>query len=59
VRVRWQRAKLRIFPIAALVLALSASPLGADTEPAVTINPVMTKGPVGAPVTIFEFSDYQ
>jgi hypothetical protein len=47
------------WPIAAILVVLWTSSLFGEPEPAVTINPVMTKGPASAPVTIVEFSDYQ
>jgi hypothetical protein len=40
-----------------LVLVSLALPAGAQIE--ITVDPAMAKGPVGAPVTILEFSDYQ
>jgi hypothetical protein len=47
----------RGWPLAALVIMLWAP--GCYSQPGSTINPVMAKGPVAAPVTILEFSDYQ
>jgi hypothetical protein len=41
----------------AVVAASIALPTPAQTQ--LTINPAMSKGPDGAPVTILEFSDYQ
>jgi len=40
-----------------VVAAFLARPSAAPAE--LTINPAMSKGPAGAPVTILEFSDYQ
>jgi protein-disulfide isomerase len=31
----------------------------ADGQVNLTVDPAMTRGPAGAPVTIVEFSDYQ
>ena len=42
-----------------LLLLLAAAACGAQTARELTIDPVMVKGPAGAPVTIIEFSDYQ
>ena len=42
-----------------MILAVWAPGCFAQSAGGVTINPVMTKGPVAAPVTIVEFSDYQ
>ncbi len=49
----------RAVAAAAIVVGLWAPGCLAQTGPAVTVNPVMTKGPAIAPVTIVEFSDYQ
>jgi hypothetical protein len=49
----------RAWVVAAIVIALWAPGCLAEPRPAVTINPVMTRGPAAAPVTIVEFSDYQ
>jgi protein-disulfide isomerase len=44
--------------VALWVVACSAQP--EPTTPAsLTLDPVMSKGPASAPVTIVEFSDYQ
>ena len=43
---------------AALALTLWVSACSAQTA-ALTIDPVMARGPAEAPVTIVEFSDYQ
>jgi hypothetical protein len=42
----------------ALALVLSIVP-STRAEVQVSVEPSMTRGPVGAPVTILEFSDYQ
>jgi hypothetical protein len=42
-----------------LLVAVGARVAVAQTAPDLTIEPAMTKGPATAPVTIFEFSDYQ
>jgi len=44
---------------ASLLLLLASAACGAQTPREITIDPVMTKGPSQAPVTIVEFSDYQ
>jgi hypothetical protein len=43
---------------AALALTLWASACAGQSA-SITIDPVMTRGPEDAPVTIIEFSDYQ
>lgn len=50
----------RSTPVYAL-MALTALVAGgsAAAQVHITIDPVMTKGPAEAPVTIVEFSDYQ
>jgi protein-disulfide isomerase len=53
----------RVYTIA-LVLGLGVIVLGIgcrapDAQDRLTVDAVMTKGPVAAPVTIVEFSDYQ
>jgi hypothetical protein len=48
----------RALTAAAIMVALWAPGCFGQTS-GVTINPVMTKGPATAPVTIVEFSDYQ
>jgi hypothetical protein len=49
--------------LAALIAVIVAGPLAIvaaqDGGPRFTINPVMSRGPATAPVTIIEFSDYQ
>ncbi len=55
----------QILCAAALLIALWPPPAAAQegrppgTAVRFTLDPVMTKGPVTAPVTIVEFSDYQ
>ena len=44
---------------APFLLLLAVAACGAQTPREITIEPVMTKGPSNAPVTIIEFSDYQ
>jgi hypothetical protein len=43
--------------VVALMLALVAAPALAETTP--SFDRTMARGPADAPVTIFEFSDYQ
>jgi hypothetical protein len=43
----------------AVTLCLWVTRGAAQTEPPFTVDPAMAKGPVAAPVTIVEFSDYQ
>jgi hypothetical protein len=47
--------------IAAIALVAAPGTFGQDTAGTgkFTVNPAMSKGPVTAPVTIVEFSDYQ
>ena len=47
--------------VAALLAAalLSSAPVATAQEAKFTVNPTMARGPANAPVTIFEFSDYQ
>ncbi|HEY7037307.1 MAG TPA: thioredoxin domain-containing protein [Methylomirabilota bacterium] len=54
----------RVFPpvvraAAVLFLVAWAAAAQADSPPRFTVDPTMTRGPAGAPVTIFEWSDYQ
>lgn len=44
---------------ASLLLAGWAAAAAADSPPRFTVDPTMTRGPATAPVTIFEWSDYQ
>jgi hypothetical protein len=49
-----------VYPVVALVLVLAAAPfVRAEDDLRLTVDPAMTKGAPGAPVTIVEFSDYQ
>jgi hypothetical protein len=48
---------VRVYTIVAVAILLLTSATAAPIR--ITIEPVMTKGPAGAPVTIIEFSDYQ
>jgi len=52
------RRTRRALGLALVAMALEMSPAAADTDK-FTIDPVMTRGPADAPVTIVEFSDYQ
>ena len=47
---------IRILP--GLVL-FGASAVGAAAQVSLSVSPTMVKGPIDAPVTIVEFSDYQ
>jgi hypothetical protein len=51
------RALIAVLLLLVLVSAAWAQP--APMSPVFTLDPVMTKGAAGAPVTIVEFSDYQ
>lgn len=54
-RSRWS---VRVYTIVlASILAITSAAAAAPIR--VTVEPAMTKGPAGAPVTIIEFSDYQ
>jgi protein-disulfide isomerase len=54
------RLRSAILRVAAGLLLLGwASAAAADSPPRFTADPTMTRGPAGAPVTIFEWSDYQ
>ena len=54
------RLRPRLFRVAAALLLLGwPAAAAADTPPRFTADPAMTRGPAGAPVTIFEWSDYQ
>ena len=58
-------ARVRVYTrraAAGLVLAAwaaCAAPAGAQEMPRFTVDPVMVRGPATAPVTIFEWSDYE
>jgi hypothetical protein len=47
-----------LIAIALMIAPAAVAQDGAATG-ALTLNPVMSKGPAAAPVTIVEFSDYQ
>lgn len=49
----------RTLAAVAVTLCLWVTRGAAQTEPPLTIDPAMTRGPAMAPVTIVEFSDYQ
>ncbi len=51
--------KLALAVVVAITVSLWVSGGFAQTDAAFTVDPAMTKGPAGAPVTIVEFSDYQ
>jgi len=53
---RLRRRSPRVYYVLALLLI--TAPAGAD-DLRLTVDPLMTKGAPGAPVTIVEFSDYQ
>jgi protein-disulfide isomerase len=44
--------------VAIVVLSASGAP-AQDVANTFTLNPIMSRGPATAPVTIVEFSDYQ
>jgi hypothetical protein len=49
---------VRVYTIVLVsILLLTSDGIAAPIR--ITIDPAMTKGPAGAPVTIIEFSDYQ
>ena len=50
---------LRVAAGLLLLLAAGAAPAGAQGAPRFIADPMMTKGPAAAPVTIFEWSDYE
>lgn len=45
--------------VSAVLLLGVASATGTAEDKPFTVNPRMARGPASAPVTIFEFSDYQ
>jgi hypothetical protein len=49
---------VRVYTIV-LVSILVITSAGAGAPIRITVEPTMTRGPAGAPVTIIEFSDYQ
>ena len=50
---------LRVAAGLLLLLAVGAASAGAQDAPRFIADPMMTKGPAAAPVTIFEWSDYE
>jgi len=50
---------LRVAAGLLLLLAAGAAPAGGQDAPRFIADPMMTKGPAAAPVTIFEWSDYE
>lgn len=50
---------VRVYTIAAAVILVLTLAAAAPAQMRVTIEPVLTRGPADAPVTIIEFSDYQ
>ncbi len=58
---RWSLASLlrsRLSSVLPLVLvALAVAPAAAQVD--VSVDPAMTRGPAGAPVTIVEFFDFE
>lgn len=55
-------ARLRVYTLrvaAGLLAAAWAAAATAQEAPRFTVDPAMTRGPVGAKVTIFEWSDYE
>jgi protein-disulfide isomerase len=55
-------ARVRVYTLCAaalLLLVASTRPAIAQDGPRFTVDPAMTRGPATAPVTIFEWSDYQ
>jgi hypothetical protein len=53
------RGVYTIFALVGLVVVAASIALPTPAQTQLTINPAMSKGPAGAPVTILEFSDYQ
>jgi hypothetical protein len=53
------RLSARVYTTLVVVLAVLRLTVLADAQARVTEDPMTTKGPDGAPVTIVEFSDYQ
>ena len=55
-------ARVRVYTLrvaAGLLLTAWAASAGAQDAPRFTADPAMTKGPAAAPVTVFEWSDYE
>jgi len=55
-------ARVRVYTLrvaAGLLLAAGAASATAQEAPPFTADPAMTRGPAAAPVTIFEWSDYE
>jgi protein-disulfide isomerase len=48
-----------VYSVAGLLLLAAPGPGRAADDLRLTVEPAMTKGAPGAPVTIVEFSDYQ
>lgn len=48
-----------IAALLALAVLFAAAPVATAQDAKFTVNPAMARGPANAPVTIFEFSDYQ
>jgi protein-disulfide isomerase len=56
---RFRVYTLRVAAGLLLLLAARAASAGAQDAPRFIADPMMTKGPAAAPVTIFEWSDYE